>query len=714
MKPVASFLALCMLATVADAEMPACGIRSGKAGGPAILINESVYAPIFFGANNQFGRDDILLDELRLAAQAGIPFFTLDLPLPWRDPENKAAETLDTFCAAHPEGYFYLRLSLGAPKDWCEAHPDECVTTAAGERLGMASPVSEVWREDAGAQLRACIAQVLSGPHANRFIGVALQYLQTAEWFYPRTDEYMDYSEAAAAAFQAWLKKTYGREKALRRAWAQPEASFGNAALPTPEAREAAAWGPFRSPQTQQPVIDHHRFQQEAVADTITLFARVVKETTGGRALVGAFYGYTFELNGNGPRALAHSGHLALARLLECPDLDILHAPYSYYQRALGEPGTFHGPMDSIALHGKLAIIEEDTYTHLAMEPPPGIIAPGWQMRAQSMEQTLALSRRNFGNFLTHRCGFWFFDLLSDGRWNARQVWDGALLARRIAAEIRSAPAFAPEVAFVASEEAVSRLADTTQPLLLQSLGLWRREIARIGAPVGYYLQSDLPRLPGSVRLVVLANPYATSRAERDAVRDLLKRGAVVVVTYAPDIVGEDGPDLGRIRRFTGFEVSEDNEVAPNDLADAATQETYHLDGPAPEPRLVITGGGDRPLLHYAGTEKIAAAIRAEGKGQFVYTAAPRLPLSALVALCDLAGVHRYRETPGMTGVAGPYLWIHTDASTPETPARFAWPTPISHVVRVVPANLPPVSLQKQQAWSDSLPPNTTALYHCE
>lgn len=44
------------------------------------------------------------------------------------------------------------------------------------------------------------------------------------------------------------------------------------------------------------------------MADTIALFARTVKEATGGRKVVGAFYGYTFEFT----ELAEDAGHLAL------------------------------------------------------------------------------------------------------------------------------------------------------------------------------------------------------------------------------------------------------------------------------------------------------------------------------------------------------------------------------------------------------------------
>jgi len=108
-------------------------------------------------------------------------------------------------------------------------------------------------------------------------------------------------------------------------------------------------------------VIDFHAFWSLVMADTIADFARAAKEATGRAKLVGAFYAYTFEFTELGEDA----GHLAVGRLLECPDVDFLMAPSSYYNRNL--PGTpyFRAPVASVRLHGKLFWNEDRKSTRL-------------------------------------------------------------------------------------------------------------------------------------------------------------------------------------------------------------------------------------------------------------------------------------------------------------------------------------------------------------
>jgi len=123
-------------------------------GGPAILINGAPFGPIFFSANNQFGRDGVLLEQLGLAEAADIPFFSFNLGLAWHQDAEEAAEVVERFCSAHPTGYFLLRIWLGANRAWLNAHPQACVTKANGERIGFASPSSPEWRESTAAMLR--------------------------------------------------------------------------------------------------------------------------------------------------------------------------------------------------------------------------------------------------------------------------------------------------------------------------------------------------------------------------------------------------------------------------------------------------------------------------------------------------------------------------------------------------------------------------------
>lgn len=700
-------------------------MRSGEKGGPALVIDGKPWAPIFFAANNQFDRDDVLLDELRLAADSGIRLFSFNVGLDWHSTSEEAAETVAKFCTANPEGYFYVRTWVGPPISWAQDYPDECITKADGTRLDWASPSSAVWRAAATEQVTRRVHEIIEGPFGHRFIGVCVTYLQTGEWFYPDTDDFMDYSPANLSAFRGWLKKRYGREKRLRQAWSDPGITFDTATFPEPDSRDPQGEGVFRHPENHRPAIDMEAFQSELMADTIIHFAKAVKSATNHRSLVGAFYGYTMELNNNGPRVLAHSGHLAFQKILKSKSIDLIHAPYSYFERGLGEPGHFHLPVDSVALYGKLAILEEDTYTHLAQAPPASVAAPRWKTRTRNLEDTLNVLRRNMGNFLSHRCGFWLFDLLSDGRWSHEAVWNEVLALRRVAAELRNKPPFRPEVAVLVDEASVGLLHDTTHPLLLESLSRWRAEIARTGTPVGYYLLSDASRLPDSVKVLIIPNAYEMNESILRAIRKRLDHGATVIWNYAPFSFGPGGFDPGGIAAATGIAVEPRTGPGPTAASSELTDEIIDLEGASWEPWFVVAEEQDIDVVaRYTPSGDICAAARPAGRGVSVYTAVPGLPERLLREIFRRAGVHLYRNTSGMTGVAGPYLIVHTEAGHQDEsldeilddtlgpkPHTLSWPRTTYEVRCVHPPRAWPMRVEEDGTWLDLLPGGVTALY---
>lgn len=708
------FLITAMLVSIslaARADTPRCNVISGHAGGPAIVIDGKSFSPLLFIANNQFGKDDVLLHEITLAGESGVDLFGFNLNLEWFTSSADTAAVVDKFCSANPEGYFLVRIWLGPNHAWADQHPDDCIvqmTPDGDTRLtGLASPSSEAWRNAARILLETRVHEIANGPHGNRFIGVIPTYLQTGEWFYPETDSFMDYSPANLKAFRQWLRKTYVKEERFRTAWNQPDVSFDTAGFPLPEARDSAAWGPFRDVSSQQSAIDMQRFQADLIADTIAYFAKAVKDATAGRVLVGAFYGYAFELNHNGPRALAHSGHLALSRLLQCPDIDMIHAPFSYFERAAGQPGHVHGPLDSIALHNKLHICEEDVYTHLTKEPPDRAIAPGWEQHTLSSAETFSVVARDFGNAFGRGAGVWIFDLLSDGRWMDQAFWREMTTLRRIAAELRARPRFEPQVAVLVDEQSPHYMRATTHPHLLQALAYWRSELDRIGTPIGYYLLSDFPLLPKSVKVIILPAAYSISRDTRRALRNFYARGGTCVMAGTPDIVGPEGTDFSRIGDITGMRVKPGIVQGPVSIRSVLTEEVFQYDGDILVAQIDDALGTD-PVARFAESGAICAAATEKIKGVCVYTAAPRLPFGLMREICSRAGVHLYRDTPGATAIVGNHLIVHSEVAGPQA---FRWPTPWKAVERIYPAGPAPKPGKDPTVWHDALPAKSTAIY---
>ena len=113
MTPMLS-LALAAIVSLGAAEsLPRCDVRATGDGAPAVLVDGEPHAPLMLVLNNQFGRDAVLLNELRSAARTGIKLFGFNVLLDWHASPEQEAATVAKFCEVHPEGYFYTRIWLG-------------------------------------------------------------------------------------------------------------------------------------------------------------------------------------------------------------------------------------------------------------------------------------------------------------------------------------------------------------------------------------------------------------------------------------------------------------------------------------------------------------------------------------------------------------------------------------------------------------------------
>ena len=90
--------------------------------------------------------------------------------------------------------------------------------------------------------------------------------------------------------------------------------------------------------------------------------------------MTGAFFGYLMELSWNDSffntnygdishaevSTIQRSGHLGLQKLLRSPDIDFFVSPYGYAFRGLGGDCLPMQPTESLRVHGKIYLLEED------------------------------------------------------------------------------------------------------------------------------------------------------------------------------------------------------------------------------------------------------------------------------------------------------------------------------------------------------------------
>ena len=214
----------------------------------------------------------------------------------------------------------------------------------------------------------------------------------------------------------------------------------------------------------------------------------------------------------------------SLCPLLESPHLDGFASPFEYVptERAVTSPLGPKKLFSSLAHHGKLALIEDDTRTNLAVKP-------GYQW-CYTLDCTTAMMRRDvLAAGVTGR-GIYHFDLQGKGwlrtnstaadRGNTSAIWKAIAEARDALA--RATPLVGP-LGLPQTAVFVDERAPLTQPL---GTGQWgmkslNEELLRMGAPHRSYYVDDLATLSATdralIRLVIFPNLLTPSSAVKAA-----------------------------------------------------------------------------------------------------------------------------------------------------------------------------------------------------
>lgn len=616
---------------------------------PARDVRIGFYRPGTYFVNLG-GPGDLFASQIRLAAGSGARFVSFPVALPWPAP-GKPVDwgVVDAACeqvlGANPDALLLPRIGLDAPAWWLAAHPDEAMHWDGGEHRPHAVVCSPLYRREASERL-AALVEHLEARFGERVAGYHPCGQNTGEWFYEDTwgPHLNGYAPADEAGFRRWT--------------GDPQAK-----VPSPEARRARPAGFLRDPVAERAVLDFAAFQQAAMADWVCEMARTVKRACGGRKLTVFFYGYVFEFAAVGTGASV-SGHYALRRALDCPQIDVLCSPISYWDRGLGESAPSMTAAESVALAGKLWLNEDDTRTHLTRERT----FPGAKDGGDTLAQTQALVVRNVAQEATRNFATWWMDLGSSGWYNDPELWremarfaavDDALLAKPTP--------YRPPIAAVIDEESMVRLTAGSHVVARPAVYEARTPLGRCGAPYGQYLQDDVAAGKVDARLYVMLSAWCLDAGQRAKLRQALM-GKARVWCWAPGWQDGARTSLAAMAELTGFT------LAPTTAKALATPTEAGR-------RLGLTRplGVDRAITPlFAATDvkpdetlatwpdgTAAIALRRLPDGLSVFVGAPGLTSELLRAVGKLAGVHFYTQTDANIYANGPFVAVHTCADGP-------------------------------------------------
>ncbi|MBR4519156.1 MAG: beta-galactosidase [Victivallales bacterium] len=617
---------------------------------------------------------------------------TLSEPAPGEYDFSLLDDYVQTILSEASDAWLIPRVFLGAPIWWCEAHPADCVWIEEedGTRHPMryvgGRPVpswsSPAWREYTANGLRKMLEHIRNSAYADRIVGILLASGTTEEWMAWGDNENLwgDYSPAAQTHFRQWLRQNYADEAALQSAWKEPEATFDTAEMPTraeraavlpnsPDLRDLSVGAEVKS-------VDYYRWNAERTAETIAYFAHVVKEATGGRMLVGPFYGYLFEL-AFGHRLL-NSGHTAVGRLLENPEIDFFASPLSYAYREVGGDGVpmNMGPAASLALHNKFWIVEMDVRTS-ETDGPVGHCGKPADLEGDLLQQDKVAIHT-----LCSGLAQWWFDVGYVNYSNPTLMTHIGKLARAMDEAVRKCDR-TPEaqIAYVVDEASLpyfrvgSRLAfeGVTRNVTL---------LEHLGSTVEYYLASDLERLPERIRLVVLGTSFAPDEAQLKALRKLEADGRVILFLHAPGIFPwrEGQTPVEAMREFTGLPLG----VVADEVPCQATVDfpdgrwmplemqgaVFSADRPNHAPYrpcpFVEPDAKTLVLAHFPNSGG-AIAVQEHPAWTALYCAVTMPPRELLLSAMKKAGVHRYIESDDQVWATRGLLGICVREGGPKT-----------------------------------------------
>ena len=555
-----------------------------------------------------------------------------------------------TILQADPEAKIVIRLALGLPPFWFAEHPDSRVRirTVEGREVVwhetgsmVASLTSVPWREQQAAVLRRLIQYIASRPWASQVVGFNLGGGMTEEWFAWASCEdivtpvkcFSDYSPANQRAFQDWC--------AVR--------GYPYAEIPGPEARTRTSHDLFPDDTNGCWAAAYNLFINETTADTLLYFARVVKEETRNKSLLGAFFGYVVLLAGEARQSVA--GQFGLRQVLDSEDIDFVSGVPLFAFRHLTGTGYAGQPtaVESVLAHGKQYVDDNDLFSWLHDKH--------WFTEYDERDPrgaAIKMHRRWMGNEAVHGSSAEWFSLSPQWHHDARLMAEYGKEAEILKTAVNMDRSPLEEVAFVVDDHSFAWVTPSAQTHY--SVQFLLGALARTGAPVGVWLLSDLDRLPDRIKFVAVVNAHAPRTEDLNSLKRLIKLGGrTIMVVGTPGLVDEGTQHWKpeNMEALLGMPIRLDTAPATGRarLADGqwlCTMETpmqAHLKDPTKvQPRAHSTGEG---FLTYADGKTAGVERPLANGGRLLWCGVPPYASETwLRAQVQEAGVHCYAPVP--------------------------------------------------------------------
>lgn len=611
-------------------------------------------------ADNAFS---VFGDQVKIARNAGVDFVHFGVSPLGGGNDAQAKREIDAYfsevLAANPAARIIVRIGTEYESHRRE-NPDEVLTDSNGKTITRpydgahySSPSSGKFRAMGVRGIEKTI-EYLESKYGANMAGYHPTGGQSGEFFYGASGEIplAGYDGATVAAWRKWLRKKYLTPENLQTAWrAEKCVPFEEVAVPTLAERREKTGG-LINPATGANVVDFNTFLQDEMSDHVLAFANAVRRTTrrlGVDRLSLVFFGYSYELLGffNGP---AVSGHYALKKILDSPDVDIVSGPISYSLRGLGGQKLTMSAAESVTNAGKMWFDEDDNRTYLIWTSgSPLLIADKAQKTAADTRKVM---RRNLSQQLLRNHGAWWMDLFSCGWYNDPEIWEEMKLFRAPELEFIGHPhPYSPDVALIHSDRSAMYIGGNgiSEYTAMKLLHGGRIYLGRLGVSHGQYLLSDVLAGKVSAKLKVYLLACALTSAEREKLAAEAKRSASIWCWAAGLVdLGKNAFSTAAVGELTGFETSIENGIDANLVSTEAGRvlglpKTFGLPRKIAPLLSVKAGSADLVLAKYSNGAN-AIVLRNSGGYPQLFVGIPFVQPELYRFMAKISGVHVYTD----------------------------------------------------------------------
>ena len=544
-----------------EPENPACKVvYNGRT--PGIRFQGKVIPPHCLSSLqiNSSPHQDAMIRE---AARAGIKVYGIDFVINafYTGTGKYDFEELDLgirhILSINPDACFMISSGGTPPDAWLKKNPDELMGFAVKSSgrnpydyyANPAAPsfASKLFRAETAGLIRQLGEFVKSKSWGRRVIGIKIAYGASYDGMPWGCHCMPDTGKRMTEAFRRWLKEKYATDKALQKAWNDPQVTLRTARVPDSRQRHGSGCY-LKNPgdPRDRRVSDYYASYHKEFADYINSIGQAVKKYLPGR-LAGTWYGYV--ILGYEPEGSTAN----VEPVLKSPWIDFLWATTRGYNLT---DGLTRHIFSSFHRYGKLSSIEGDIRAHTGR----GEADERWLCKTPA--ETRSTFQKLIGNSLFSGATYHAVDFGKKSCWfNCPEalgpMTQGIRLWRKF---YKNPPVWNADTAVVmVSDQAWKQGHPVYQKSLRFSNQLTTFPLQALnfsGFTYDLLELNDFIDSKHDYKAVILLNLYQLTPAQQKALKKKLrKKGVTAIWNYAPGLIGQKGYSAENMEELTGIKL---------------------------------------------------------------------------------------------------------------------------------------------------------------